>query len=196
MDKKMLKHGREFAKALADGEFEMTPSGIAFPKQSAHVGGWYEISDNRYGTERVHNLVPDEGILHILNVIFGGTPKAAAWYMAMFSGAITPAGNWTAANFASNATEITSNTEGYSQTTRPQFTTAAAAGNAIKNHASPAVFTIVCTTSITVNGFAILSSNVKGSTGGVLASAVRLPTARTYYNGDEVQGKYQFEMTG
>ena len=134
------------------------------------------------------NLLPTQGLNNMLDTWIGAAAKAAGWYLGIYSGAATPADNWTAANFASNSTEITSTTEGYSETTRPQgVSSGAAAAGSINNIGNEAEFTIVCTTSINVNGVGFLSSNARGGTGGVLGSAARYALTRVLQNGDAYQ---------
>jgi hypothetical protein len=93
-------------------------------------------------------------------------------------------------------TEITSNTEGFSQVTRPQYTPGAAAGGVIGNLSAKAEFSIVCSTSIVVNGAALISENTKGGTSGVLASCARFANARTLFNGDNFELGYTVSLTG
>ena len=142
------------------------------------------------------NLLPTQGLNNALDTWMGDVAKPAGWYLALYSGAVTPAANWTAANFAANATEITSLTEGYSEATRPQWVKAAAAANgSIDNVGTEAEFTIVCTTSINVNGVGCLSSNARGGTTGILASAARYALTRTLQNGDDYQVGWRTTFT-
>lgn len=142
------------------------------------------------------NILPTEGLNNVLDVWIGAAPKPAGWYIALYSGAVSPAANWTANNFAANATEITSQTEGYSEATRPQFVAAGvAAGGVIDNIGNEAAYTIVCTTSINVNGVGFLSSNARGGTAGVLGSAARYGAVRTLQNGDAYEVGYRTTFT-
>lgn len=192
----LTKHRKEFARAIADGNFEASDGGILFPKQGLHAVGTYFHTVNGEDLQIDKNLIPDQGILSILNVYFGATAKIPAWYLALFAGAVNPTNTLTAANFSATLTEIVSNAEGYSQLTRPQFTTAPAAGNVIGNLAAKALFSIVSTTSIIVNGGALLSDNTKGGTAGVLASAARFANARQIFNGDAFELGYTVTLTG
>jgi len=190
------KHHREFSRAIHNHEVEVADGGLLFPKQGLHAVGAYYSTINGEDLQIDCNLIPDQGILSILNVYFGATAKLPAWYMALFAGAVTPTNTLTAANFAATTTEITSSSEGYAGLTRPQFVTAAAAGNVIGNLASKAVYEIVCSTQITVNGGALLSDNTKGGTAGVLASAARFANARTLFNSDSFELGYTVTLTG
>jgi hypothetical protein len=196
MDQLINKHKREFAADLDSGDYELTEGGLLFPRKSVMAKGMYFHSVNGQDEQESPNLINDEGILHFLNVVMGATAKIPTWYLALYSGAISPAGSWTAANFTANATEITSNTEGYSQTVRQTFVPGVAASGAIDNLASRASFTIACTTSINVNGAGLLSVSTKGGTTGVLLSSTRFATQRTLFNADIFQLGYRVTLTG
>lgn len=197
MSESILKHSKELARHIAEGKFKYTEGGILI-EGGADVlaSGAYFASVNGGSLEHEgDNLIPDEGLLHMLNVVFGAVAKVPSWYLALFSGQINPASNWTAANFAATANEITSGTEGYSNATRPVFTAAPAAANQITNFAAKATFNIVCTTSVLVEGAALLSSSGKGSTSGVLASASRYNRVRELYDGDTYTLGYGVSLT-
>jgi len=195
MDKLILKHKREFASALGNGQYDVTDGGVLFPKQQVFASGMYFHSVNGQDERQDPNLLPDASILNILNVVFGATAKQANWYVSLYANAINPAANWTAANYASTAGEITSLTEGFSEVTRPAWTPGVAAAGAIDNLSARATFSIVCTTSLTVNGAGLHSENTRGGTTGVLGSAARFGSTRTLYNSDSFQLGYRVTLT-
>ncbi|HAR06003.1 MAG TPA: hypothetical protein DCR72_10590 [Pseudomonas sp.] len=196
MSAKILKHRNELARLMATGNYEFTEGGILIRGADVLAKGEYFASVNGGPLEHEgDNLLPDEGLLHMLNVVFGATAKVPAWYLALFSGQINPAANWSASNFAATANEIVSATEGYSNATRPGFATAPAAANQITNLAAKATFNIVCTTTLSVEGAALLSNSGKGSTSGVLASASRYNQPRLLYNGDTYDLGYGVTLT-
>lgn len=192
----MRKHYKEFANALKRGEIELTPSGLLFPKQQVFAAGEYFTCEDGKDVSLGHNLQPDQALLSMLNVYFKNATQLPAWYLTIFSGAVTPDGTYTAANFAANASEITSTSEGFSNATRPQWVPGTAAANALDNLASKAVFNIVATTSITAQGGALLSSNVRGGTSGVLGSLARFNAPRILYNADPFELGYKVTLTG
>lgn len=193
--KNLEKHAREIAGFVRNGDFEQTDEGIII-RSAIRARGRYVHSVNGGQDEREDfNLVPAQGILHFLNVTLGASPKLSNWYLAPFSGAVNPAANWTAANFAANATEIVSASEGYSNVTRPQWTPGAAAAGVIGNLTNRAVFNIVCTTTINIAGAGLLSDNVRGGVDGVLISASRYNSVRTVNNGDAFELGYEVELT-
>lgn len=197
MSEQLIKHRREIATALSNGHYELTDGGVLIKAGiDALATGVYVHSVNGGQDLREDpNLLVDEGILHMLNVAFGATAKTANWYLALFANQINPAANWTAGNFAATAGEITSGTEGYSNATRPIFTSAPAAAGQITNLAAKAAFNIVCTTSLNVEGAALLSNSGKGSASGVLASASRYNATRTLYNGDVYEVGYGVSLS-
>lgn len=141
------------------------------------------------------NLIPTEGLAHILNVALGTTPKPASYHLALFSAAAQPAANWTAASFASTASEIVSMTEGYSAATRPTWTPANTATNSIDNMAAVAKVTMKTASSLTVQGAAMLTNSSKGSTAGVLISASKYAAPRVFQDGDTYEIGYRISLT-
>jgi hypothetical protein len=190
-----VKHQKEIKRFIADGDFEVTDGGILV-HSAAMIRGRYITSVNGKDEEVSPNLLPSQGILYILGAAFDDEVAAIdAWYLAPYSGAVSPQSTWTAANFTATATEITSGTEGYSNATRPQWTPTAAAAGVISSTTARATFTITCTTSINISGIGLLSSNVKGGTSGILASATRYDNVRVVNNGDAFEVGYEVELT-
>ncbi len=194
IDRDLQKHAREFKGALDNHAYEVTDAGIYFPAAKALAAGQYFHSVNGEDERVDDNLITTEGLNHILMVALSSTAKLNSFYLALFSGAYTPVAGLTAATFTATATEITASSPGYTQATRPQWTPAAASAGAINNLASKAVFTIGGT--LTIRGAALLSSNVKGGTTGVLISASRFGADRTQYDGDSFELGYRATLTG
>ena len=144
---------------------------------------------------RTENLIPTEGLAHILNVALGTTPKPASYHLALFSAAAQPAANWTAASFASTASEIVSMTEGYSSATRPTWTPANTATNSIDNMTAVAKVTMKTASSLTVQGAAMLTNSSKGSTAGALISASKYAAPRVFQDGDTYEIGYRISLT-
>ena len=144
---------------------------------------------------RTENLIPTEGLAHILNVALGTTPKPASYHLALFSAAAQPAANWTAASFASTASEIVSMTEGYSAATRPTWTPANTSTNSIDNMAAVAKVTMKTASSLTVQGAAMLTTSAKGGTTGALISASKYASPRVFQDGDTYEIGYRISLT-
>lgn len=196
ISKDLQKHAPEFLSALQNNKYEKTDTGIYFPFARAVASGMYIHDVNGLDEQCDPNLVVDQGLTYLLGAGLGNTSKITAWYLALFGGGVTPAANWTGANFASNASEITSGTEGYGETTRPIFTPGTASANSIDNVASKAPFTIVTSSQLNITGAGMLSDNVKGSTGGTLVSATRFASTRVLSNGDTFNLGYRVQLTG
>ena len=144
---------------------------------------------------RTENLIPTEGLAHILNVALGTTPKPASYHLALFSAAAQPAANWTAASFASTASEIVSMTEGYSAATRPTWTPTNTSTGSIDNMAAVAKVTMKTASSLTVQGAAMLTTSAKGGTTGALISASKYAAPRVFQDGDTYEIGYRISLT-
>lgn len=195
LDHSLIKHAQEFKGRLDNHDYELSDEGILFPKAGVQIVGEYFVSSPGYEDSIEKNLIPTEGLNHLLMVTLKDTAKLNTFYLALYSGNYVPAAALTAANFASTATEITSPTEGYSESVRQTWTPAAASGGMIDNVASKATFTIETATSVTVRGAALLSSNVKGGTAGVLISAARFSQDRVQYDTDAFTLGYRVRLT-
>lgn len=190
------KHIKEFVGDLRAGNFDVTPEGIVLKKSVLLAGYWEEgIVGQPDSYLRHKNLIPTEGINSILNVMFGATAKHAAFYIAPFSGSATPAASWTAANFASNASEITSLVEGFSEVTRPQAVFGTATTGSIDNYAAKAQFTIETASQLTIKGAGLLTNNTRGGTSGVLCSAVKFAQDRVLNDADIWESGYLVSLT-
>ena len=180
---------------LQAGNYEATEQGVYFPKQGIVARGEYFDRINGGEWNTTGNLVVNEGLTHLLNVALGSTAKPAGYYLALFSGATAPAANWTAANFASVASEIVSMTEGYTNATRPSWTPANTSTNSIDNFASVASLTIATAATLNVTGAAMLTNSVRGGTTGTLISASKYAAARTFQNGDVYEVGYRLSFS-
>lgn len=183
------------ASAIAAGTFTDTTNGTVFEHGGFSVKGEYFDRVNGGEWVRNENLVVNEGLAHILNVALGTKAKSANYYLALFSGATAPTPTWTAASFASVASEIVSNTEGYTNATRPVWTPAEATVNSIDNMVTAASLTIATSSTLTVTGAALLTAAAKGATTGVLVSATKYAAPRQFQNGDIYEVGYRLSLT-
>lgn len=192
------KHHRELAGAIRDERFDVHDGGLIL-LGGIHVQGVFSEFINGELVAEHRNRVVDQGFIDILNTYFpvasGRVSPRANLYVALYAGAVTPAANWIAASFPATASEITSGSEGYSQSTRPAFTPAAAATPQLDNYAAKAAFTIVTASTLNVNGAAIVSEPTKGSTAGVLVAAARYTNTRQLQNGDAYEVGYRFTFS-
>jgi len=184
------------AAALVRGDFQQTEEGILFPREGIMAEGEYFGRVNGAEWEKEgDNLIPTEGLAHILNVAVGATAKPAGYFLALFSGSASPAANWTAASFAATANEITSMSEGYTAATRPTWTPGVATAGSIDNMAAVASVTIATASSLNVTGAALLTNSTRGGTTGALISASKYAAARTFQNGDTYEIGYRLNLT-
>ena len=181
--------------AIAVNDYTSNDDGSITTGQGITAKGEYFDRINGGEWTRTENLIPTEGLAHILNVALGTTPKPASYHLALFSAAAQPAANWTAASFASTASEIVSMTEGYSAATRPTWTPANTATNSIDNMAAVAKVTMKTASSLTVQGAAMLTNSSKGSTAGALISASKYASPRVFQDGDTYEIGYRISLT-
>ncbi|TEU23378.1 hypothetical protein [Alkanindiges illinoisensis] len=186
---------KELAQALNKDQYDMTGQGLYFPRQGIMAMGQYFDRINGGEWQETPNLVVTEGLAHILNVALGSKVKSSGYYLALFSGATAPAANWTAANFASVASEVISLTEGYSGATRPQWNPVDTATNSIDNMTATASVTIATSSTLNVTGAALLTNSTRGGTTGTLISATKYAAARTFQNGDVYDIGYRLSLT-
>ena len=197
MENSLKKHAGEFTAALASHKYERTGDGrgLYFPKAKAFISGTYIHDVNGQDERADPNLLPDEGLMYLLTVgLYNGT-KLPTWNLALYAANYTPLANLTAASFPATASEITSNTEGYTEATRPIWTPSAPSTNMIDNLANKAAFTIATASSLTVNGAALISEAAKGAVTGKLASATKFAAARTLYDTDVFNLAYRVQLT-
>ncbi len=186
----------ELAREVRAERFDLTPSGVFFPRNGINVNGEYFARVNGGAWEKEgDNLVVTEGLVHILNVALGATAKPAGYFLAIFSGSTAPAANWTAASFAAVANEIVSQTEGHTGATRPAWTPAPATMGSIDNLASAAQLTIATASQLNVTGAALLTSSQRGGTTGTLVSASAFAAPRVFQNGDLYELGYRLNAT-
>ena len=185
----------ELALALDREQYDLTDEGVYFPRQGVLAAGEYFDRINGGEWQRTKNLIPTEGLAHILNVAMGSTAKPAGYFLALFSGAAAPAANWTAASFTATASEIVSLTEGYTNATRPAWTPANTSTGSIDNMASVATVTIATSSQLNVTGAAMLTNSSRGGTTGVLVSATKYAAPRIFQDGDTYEVGYRLSLT-
>lgn len=198
----MKKHSKQammasVSAALAMGAYTDNQDGSITTDQGITAKGMYYDRINGGEWQETPNLITNEGLTHILNVSLGSTPKPAGYYLALFSAAAQPQASWTAASFASTASEIVSMTEGYSSATRPEWKPTNATAQSIDNiePTKVAKVTIKTASTLTVQGAALLTNSTKGSTAGVLISASKYAAARVFQDNDTYEIGYRLSLT-
>lgn len=195
-DRDLQKHAGEFGRYLRNHQYEVTDNGGVLFVRAAAVGQGAYIHDVNGMDERIDpNLLPDEGLIYLLSVGLNNGTKLAAWYLSLYAAAYTPLAGLTAASYPATASEITSGTEGYTESTRPVWTPTAPTTPLIDNLLNKAAFTIATASSLTVNGAALCSEAAKGAVTGKIASATKFAAARTLYNTDVFNLAYRVQLT-
>lgn len=135
-----------------------------------------EIVDTLTGevreSERIHNLMPMEGITHMQNGLLKGGAQVTNWFIGLYEGNYVPVTGDTMATFPTSATEFV----GYDGTTRKAFVSGTPANGLVDNAASKAEF-IFSEDKIVYGGF-ISSASARGSTSGILLSAVKFASPK------------------
>lgn len=140
-------------------------------------------------SEVAHNLLPIEGLDHIIDVALKGGAQHASWYVGLFEGNYTPIASDTAATFPAVATECTA----YTEATRPAWTGGAVATGSVSNSASRAEFT--SNSNKTIYGGFVVSASAKGGVTGTLISVVRFSSPKTFDSGSVLRVTAGFTMT-
>lgn len=148
---------------------------LAFTHAVRQIRGGREIY-----RETIVNLIPAEGIEHVLSVVLKAGTQIASWFVGIFEGNYTPQTTDTAATFPGLATETTS----YTEATRPLWVGGTISGGSVDNSASEAQFTLNNPVAKTLYGDFLVSSSVKGGVTGTLLSVVRYTTPRIVITGD------------
>lgn len=141
----------------------------------------FEIVDregNVRDTEHVHNIMPGEGLNYVLNAALKGGAQITAFFAGLYEGNYTPVADNTAASFPVSATESVA----YTEATRRPVTLGTVVGGTTDNVAARAEFTVNAPK--TFYGGFVSSSSAKGSTSGVLISAVRFASPKQLDTGE------------
>jgi hypothetical protein len=197
----LVKHIREFRNYILNGQYELTSGGIFFPKASAQASGkcthWVTGYESEMATD--HNIVPDEGLNHFLSVVLKAGTASPNWYLALHSGSGTPAAALTAATYNATLSEIQASSGdpgGYAEATRVVWAADAVdtVNTEVVNDATPAAFTVSTTTTLVVNGAALMDKSGKTDYTGVIASAGKFTAARNLADTDVFNLKYKVDL--
>jgi len=118
------------------------------------------------------NVIPLEGIHHMFNGLMLGGAQVTQWYIGLYENNYTPSSSDEMATFPTLAGETTV----YENASRHAFAAATPTGGVISNAGTPAE--VAFTATRTIRGGFIASAALKGSTAGVLLSAVRFSSPR------------------
>jgi len=163
------------------------------PRAGMLLGGYWEIVCRRPDgtvkwTERVKNLVVNEGLDAILDIMFHAATQITTWYVAIFESDTTILATHTYA--VPGYTESTA----YDEATRPEYNEAAASSQSITNSANKATFTMNATK--TIYGAALVGGgtgpDTKGDTagGGTLFCAAQFSASKSVEDNDTLEVTY------
>lgn len=171
-------------------------SEILLPEPYVHdglvVGGVFDVYVNGELVESIPNLVTTEGLNHLLDISLSGGTQITNWYVTAFKNNVTPAANWTSANFDSTADEI--DATDVSEATRQAWTDAGVAAGQVDNYASKAEYTVAAAT-LDLYGVAFVSGSAYGGVGDVLVAASAFGAVRNLLINDVIGFGYRFTAT-
>lgn len=171
-------------------DYERTAGGVFIPSNKLILGGTFLgqlVRDGKIIDEwEDTNLVTNEGLDHVLDVIFHGGTQVTTWYLGVFEGNYTPVATVTAATITAASTESTA----YDETTRQAYVEAAPSSQSITNSASKATFTFNATK--TIYGAFLGSASAKSATTGTLLAAARFTSSKAVVDNDQLLLTYTF----
>lgn len=177
-------------KAILDGRFEETELGLLVPSERALVQGVVCYGKRGEPEEWTRNLIVNEGLNYLVGASTGAVTAIGTWYVAIFSGDVVVQATWTAANFATNSTEITA----YSEANRPAWTPGAVASGARDSFAAKATFTSNAL-GVIARGAALISTSAKSGTTGTLMGATRFTSDKPIDTGEILDVGYGLQIT-
>lgn len=164
-------------------------SELIIPDQKIICGGIFDLYVNGELVESKRNLVTNEGLSHILSVALDSGAQITSWYATAFKGNVTVAAGWTAANFDSNATEITASD--VDESARQAWTSGGESSQQVDNYAAKAEYTVASAT-LDLYGVALASASAFGSTSGTLLAATNFGSVRSLVEDDVFGIGYRF----
>lgn len=186
----LIRHRRELARAVANHKYEVSPDGLFMPTMNAFVGGMLATSLNGADLQIDPNTYTTEGLNYLLTTgVKNGSPSAA-FYLAPFSGNVTPSASLTASTFTATQTEFTN----YDEAARPEFVDGAVSAGSVSNSASRAEITASASGG-TVWGAGLLSVATKSATTGVLLACAKFASSRVLAETDILAFQYTLTLT-
>lgn len=196
LHKDLIRHGMEFVRAISNHQYEVSPTGIHFPKQHAIVQGQFDTWINGADHQVDPNVVPIEALNYLLKAGINVLGGISSWYIAPFRANTAPTSALTAALFTSTQNEFTA----YVETTRQAWTVPVdPVAGVFTNAAAPAVFTADSTVGtgagIDIYGAAVLGASAKSATSSKLLTAALFGGARNVKTPDKLTVQYSLSAT-
>lgn len=148
------------------------------------------VTHHRGIEEYSPNIVVEEGRDYIIGASLVNGTRHSFFYVAIFGADVTPSNSWTAATFPASASEVTN----YVSATRPAWNPTSPSGGETDSYQNKVSFESQAD-GLLVRGAALLSSDVKGGTGGVLIGATRFTNAKPLDTGEILDVGYLFRLT-
>lgn len=190
MNNDLTRFRREFAREVDNHNYEQTEDGrLFFPNQKAFVGGMLMHTLNGADMQLDPNTFTTEGLNYLVSCGIKGGTQYSSWYVAPFSGNVTPATSLTAATFTATQTEATA----YAESTRILYVGGTVASGSVSNSASRAEIT--ANASVNVWGAGLLSASAKSATTGVLVACAKFSAVRALVSTDVLAFQYTLTLT-
>ena len=162
--------------------------------QGIKVGGAFTITCKDFNgkvkwEDTAKNLVVNEGLDHILGILFQSGTQVDPWYVGLTDGTPTVAAADTTASHA-GWTEVTA----YSEGVRQAFVDGTITSQSVSNSASKASFSI-SSDSTTIGGAFLASSATTGANGDLLCVAAFDGGDKSADNGDTLEVQYTFSAS-
>ncbi|MDY0190703.1 MAG: hypothetical protein RBR22_08220 [Desulfuromonas sp.] len=131
--------------------------------------------------EIVFNLIPAEGLDHLIRSPFGDVSPISTFYLGLYRGNYIPAPSTTSADIPNGMIEFVD----YSEVARPEWKRALAGTGTMDNLSNKAEFNV--TQDRTIYGAFLVSSATKAGNAGLLLSCVRFATPKQVTAGQTVK---------
>lgn len=184
---------KNLKKEILRRKFEKTETGIYLPGAKVNIGGVFSnwVNDDIEDIQHSGNRVVNQGLNHILDVVFSNATQQSTWYVGIYKNNYPPQATDTASVFAGagKGNEISTEVD---EAVRQTYVEPGASSQAITNTASPATFT--ANQAVTVYGAFLISDNVMTGLTGVLAAASLFTAQRDLVNTDVLNVTYELQI--
>lgn len=138
--------------------------------------------------EDLHNMMPDEGLKHLIQVALQGGTQYSTWYVGIYESPYLPSAGDVGSTFHAVSGEISE----YEGSTRRPLVLGTPIAGAVDNLASRAEFTM--TVDKTARGAFIAASSARGASSPVLLSAARFTSPKVLTPGDVLRVTAGFDF--
>lgn len=182
----LQKHLPEVLRALRNGRFERTESGLYFPGMGANAAGFFESWVNGEGHMVTPNIVFGDGLDFLLVNGFVTTNM----YIAPYSNNVTPVGTLHASDLPGTLGEFTN----YNELARQQWVKDSEASQSLTNSGTKAVYTMGTGGGVIWGAF-MSTANTKNATSGTAIAGSKFPLVRNVQATDTLTLLYTVGLT-